>query len=68
MKSATEEEKNGLQELWRFEGETLSTEQSRIHKKKNQERFYKTTLPATKIRFSFSTERTAGDPPEENTF
>ena len=28
----------------------------------------KTTPPATKIRFSFSTERTAGDPPEEKIF
>ena len=48
MKSATEEEKNGLQELWRglkARHSALSRAESarkrRSQKKKNQERFYK---------------------------
>ena len=82
MKSATEEKKNGLQELWRgviTRHSALSKAESarkrRIQKKKEPGTLlqrpilvWKTTLPATKIRFSFSTKRTAAEPPEENIF
>ena len=82
MKSATEEEKKwAAGTLARFEGETLSTEQSRNRKEETKSKekelgtllqrpisVCKTTLSATKIRFPFGTARTAGDPPEENIF
>ena len=75
IKSATEEENNLLQEL--------STDQNRNRKEKTKSKdkeqgmplqlqrpisVPKTTLPATKIKFPFSTERTAGDPSEEIIF
>ena len=79
MESVTEAEKSGT--LARFEGDTLSTEQSRSRKleTKSKEKepgtllsvpisVCKTCLPATQIRFPFSTKRTVEDPPEENTF
>ena len=82
MKTATKEKKNGLYELWRrlitrhpVVSRAESARKRRMQKKKEPGTLlqrpilvWKTTLPATKIRFSFSTERTAGDPPEENIF
>ena len=77
MKSATEEEKNGLQELWRglkARHSALSKEETKSKEKEpgtllqRSISVYKTNLPATKIKFPFSTERTAGDPSEENIF
>ena len=80
MKSATEEEKSGLQELWRGLNARHSA-LSRIRKEETKSKekesgtllqrpisVCKTTLPGTKIRFPFSTGRTAGDPSEENIF
>ena len=67
--------------LARFEGETLSTEQSKIRKEETKSKekqpgtllqrlisVRKTTLLATKIRYPFSTERTVEGPPKENMY
>ena len=65
MKSATEEEKNEQRKIRK--GETKSKEKEPGTLLQRPISICNITLQANKIMFPFDTERTAGDPPEENT-